>query len=79
MPDTPGVVEFLKRRYASAIERSDDRTAARLRVEIDRLLNGAPAARALAGRLADALSQRPAGSAQLQRQHDDDDILGPHL
>jgi hypothetical protein len=79
LPDTPEVVEFLKRRYASAIERGDDRTAARLRAEIDRLINGAPAAYALAGRVAEVLLRRSAGSAQLQHQRHDDDILGPHL
>jgi hypothetical protein len=34
------VIQFLKRRYASAIGCGDDRTATRLRVELDRLLNG---------------------------------------
>jgi hypothetical protein len=34
------VIQFLKRRYASAIGRGDDRTASRLRAELDRLLNG---------------------------------------
>ena len=79
MPDTPEVVEFLKRRYASAIERDDDRTAARLRAEIDRLINGAPAARAFAGWVPGASSRPSAGSAQRQHEHDYDDILGPHL
>jgi hypothetical protein len=35
------VIEFLKRRYASAIARGDDKTATRLRAELDRLMNGA--------------------------------------
>ena len=35
------VIQFLKRRYASAIGCGDDRTASRLRAELDRLLNGA--------------------------------------
>ena len=34
------VIQFLRRRYASAIGRGDDQTATRLRVELDRLLNG---------------------------------------
>ena len=34
------VIEFLKRRYASAIRCGDDRTATRLRAELDRLMNG---------------------------------------
>lgn len=79
MPDTPVVVEFLKRRYASAIERGDDRTAIRLRAEIDRLINGAPAARVLTGRAVEVVRRQPAGLAPLQRTYDYDDILGPHL
>lgn len=34
------VIEFLKRRYASAIACGDDQTATRLRAELDRLMNG---------------------------------------
>ena len=34
------VIQFLKRRYASAIGCGDDHTATRLRAEIDRLMNG---------------------------------------
>jgi hypothetical protein len=34
------VIEFLKRRWASAIRSGDDRTATRLRAELDRLMNG---------------------------------------
>ena len=34
-------VDFLKRRFANAIRCGDDRTATRLRVELDRLMNGA--------------------------------------
>ena len=34
------VIEFLKRRYASAIACGDDRTATRLRAELDRRMNG---------------------------------------
>jgi hypothetical protein len=34
-------VTFLKRRFASAIRCGDDRTATRLRAELDRLMNGA--------------------------------------
>jgi hypothetical protein len=37
----PPAVDFLKRRFASAIRCGDDRTASRLRVELDRLMNGA--------------------------------------
>jgi hypothetical protein len=33
------VLEFLRRRYASAIACGDDRTATRLRGELDRLMN----------------------------------------
>jgi hypothetical protein len=33
------VIDFLRRRYASAIASGDDRTAARLRGELDRLMN----------------------------------------
>jgi len=33
-------VIFLKRRFASAIRCGDERTATRLRVELDRLMNG---------------------------------------
>ena len=33
------VIQFLKRRCASAIGCGDDRTASRLRAELDRLLN----------------------------------------
>jgi hypothetical protein len=38
------VVQFLKRRYASAIRSGDHQTAKRLRAELDRLMNG-PGAR----------------------------------
>lgn len=34
------IIDFLRRRYASAIACGDDRTAARLRAELDRLMNG---------------------------------------
>ena len=34
------VIEFLKRRYASAIRSGDDQTASRLRTQLDRLMNG---------------------------------------
>ena len=85
MPDTAGVVEFLKRRYARAIECGDDRTATRLRTEIDRLINGPPAVLSLADRAAAMGSRRSAEAAQPQPayDHDDilydyDDILGPH-
>jgi hypothetical protein len=33
-------VEFLRRRWASAIQSGDDRTAMRLRLQLDRALNG---------------------------------------
>ena len=33
-------VEFLRRRFAEALIKGDDRTAARLRVWLDRALNG---------------------------------------
>ena len=35
------IIEFLKRRYASAIACGDDQTASRLRAQLDRLMNGA--------------------------------------
>ncbi len=70
-------VEFLKRRYASAIERADDRTAARLRVEIDRLIN--QPGRDPPRRMSDAAARRVAGATLVQFAHDYDDILGPHL
>jgi hypothetical protein len=37
-------VAFLKRRFASALRCGDDRTATRLRVQLDRLMNGKNAA-----------------------------------
>ena len=37
------VIQFLKRRYASAIGCGDEQTATRLRIELDRLLNGCAA------------------------------------
>jgi hypothetical protein len=39
-PPQRAVIQFLKRRYASAIGCGDDRTATRLRAELDRLMNG---------------------------------------
>jgi hypothetical protein len=33
-------VEFLRRRWASAIDSGDDRTATRLRAQLDRIMNG---------------------------------------
>jgi hypothetical protein len=38
------VVDFLKRRFASALRCGDDRTATRLRAQLDRLMNGSAAA-----------------------------------
>jgi hypothetical protein len=66
--------EFLKRRYASAIERADDRTATRLRAEIDELIRQ-PAADAVAG----GRSSRSAELAWLRPWEEHDDILEPHL
>jgi hypothetical protein len=43
-PPERAVIQFLKRRYASAIGRGDDRTATRLRTELDGLMNGRAAA-----------------------------------
>jgi hypothetical protein len=37
-------VAFLKRRFASALRLGDDRTATRLRAQLDRLMNGKAAA-----------------------------------
>jgi len=70
-------LEFLKRRYASAIERADDRTATRLRAEIDRLIN--QPGRDLPRRISDAAARRVAGATLVQFAHDPNDILGPHL
>jgi hypothetical protein len=61
LPDTAGVIEFLKRRYAGAIERGDDRTATRLRAEIDHLINGQSAA-------AQTWSPRRAGGGQPEQR-----------
>jgi hypothetical protein len=69
--------EFLKRRYASAIERADDRTATRLRAEIDELIN--QSARALPRRAAGATQARRGGATLVQFAQEYDDILGPHL
>jgi hypothetical protein len=76
LPHTPAL-EFLKRRYASAIERADDRTATRLRAEIDRLIN--QPGRDPPHRISDASARRVAGATLVQFPHDHDDILGPHL
>ena len=38
------IVDFLKRRFASALRCGDDRTATRLRAQLDRLMNGSAAA-----------------------------------
>ena len=35
------IIDFLRRRYARAVASGDDQTAARLRAELDRLMNGA--------------------------------------
>jgi hypothetical protein len=84
--DPAGVVEFLKRRFARAIESGDDRTATRLRTEIDRLINGPPVVLSLADRVAAIGSRRSAEAARRQPiyghndiLYDPDDILGPHL
>jgi len=71
--------EFLKRRYASAIERADDRTAVRLRAEIDRLINPSAGAGAPAGEIVDATFGGSARAGAVRPRHDPDDILGPHL
>jgi hypothetical protein len=34
------IIDFLRRRYARAVASGDDQTAARLRAELDRLMNG---------------------------------------
>ncbi len=72
---TPAL-EFLKRRYGSAIERADDRTARRLRAEIDRLINDPSILPALAG-AADAA--RSAMSRRGRATADHDDLLRPFL
>jgi hypothetical protein len=75
--------EFLKRRYAAAIERADDRTATRLRAELDRLLDGPPPSGPRVGQVVD-LGSRSAARRSRLRPLDDilddhDDILGSHL
>jgi hypothetical protein len=65
LANTPGLVEFLKRRYASAIERDDGATAARLRAEIDRLINGR-----LAQSGPDRAPKRPGGQPSQQCRDD---------
>lgn len=40
-PAAPRPSDFLLRRYASAIRCGDDRTATRLRAQLNRLMNGA--------------------------------------
>jgi hypothetical protein len=79
LPDIPSGVEFLKRRYARAIEGGDHRTATRLRAEIDRLINGPPASRMLPGHIIDVGSLWSARAARLRSASEYDDILGPHL
>jgi hypothetical protein len=79
LPDTPEVAEFLKRRYARAIECGDGRTATRLRTEIDRLINGQVASATLASEIIDLGSWWSAREAQLQPASEYDDILAPHL
>jgi hypothetical protein len=79
LPQIPSGVEFLKRRYARAIECGDHRTATRLRAEIDRLINGPPAGGTLASQIIDLSAQWSARAAQLRQASEFDDILGPHL
>jgi hypothetical protein len=52
-------VEFLRRRYASAIRKGDDRTALRLRLQLDRVLNGRLAQAPLRGVAASERSDDP--------------------
>jgi hypothetical protein len=60
-------VEFLRRRYASAIQSGDDRTALRLRLELDRVLNG---------RLAQApLRLVPGSERRFERRRQSSDLL----
>lgn len=75
MADTADVAEFLKRRYARAIESGDDRTAKRLRAQIDRLINGPPTSRTLAGQIIDMGSWRSGAPAQPPPKPGRDDIL----
>jgi hypothetical protein len=79
LPDIPSGVEFLKRRYARAIESGDQRTATRLRAEIDRLINGPPDSDVLPGHIIDVGSLWSARAAQLRQASEYDDILGPCL
>ena len=58
MTEKRNAVEFLRRRYASAIRSGDDRTALRLRLQLDRVLNG-------------RLAQAPARVASEPKRPDD--------
>ena len=53
------IMAFLRRRYASAIACGDDRTATRLRLELDRLMNN-PGARPGTAELAEPPELPPA-------------------
>jgi hypothetical protein len=60
-------VEFLRRRWASAIQSGDDRTATRLRLQLDRVLNG---------RLAQApLRIVPESERRFERRRQGSDLL----
>jgi hypothetical protein len=64
MADEHRGLPFLKRRYARAIECGDDETAARLRLELDLLMNG-PLARLGTDGAGNRLSRPGEGTAQV--------------
>lgn len=82
MSDTPSGVEFLKHRYARAIQCGDARTATRLRAEIDRLINGQAADRERTrgdGCGAEVNWWQFADPEPVKPTLDYDDILGPNV
>jgi hypothetical protein len=79
LADTAQVAGFLKRRYARAIERGDDRTATRLRAEIDRLINDHATDGARGGDVVERDWWQSTKHGQIEPAIDYCDILGPHL
>lgn len=81
MSDPPSGAEFLKRRYARAIESGDHRTATRLRAEIDRLINGQAfhGPGTSGGGVAEADWWQSIEQGQTEPAVDSGDVLAPHL